>query len=171
LDVGCATGRLVFEYGKLGAEKIIGVDSSKNFIDFCNLMKNGKQNLVLYPHQFLTRCQFLNTDIMKVSEENFFTFITCINVIDRVPNPKVLIEKLYDILDFGGILLLVVPYDWAFSPAPQKYHTRDIKSLLDSNLWMIEKEIRDVSYTFPLDKNNNINYKAHFIIVKKIFSR
>ena len=171
LDVGCATGRIVFEYKKLGVKKISGIDTSSNFINYCNFLKNNESKEILFDFQKQNNqtVEFFNKDIIQdIFEANLFDFISCINVFDRVSNPKILIEKLYLILRSGGVLLLVDPYDWGMSPSPKKFHVSDMKLLLDSRIWFIEKEMFNVPYVIKTGVNSEREYKCHFIIAKKL---
>lgn len=43
LDAGCALGRLVFEYEKMGAGRACGNDTSRQFIGFCESLKKGER--------------------------------------------------------------------------------------------------------------------------------
>lgn len=172
LDIGCATGRIVFEYAKLGAKKVCGIDTSSNFIQFCDLIKNEEKNdlfSIAFEPSILRNTEFMCRDITEYPlPPGSFTFISCINVIDRALNPQLLIEKLYDLLPVGGIVLLVDPYDWNLSPAPRRYHVNDMKLFLSREQWSLEKEIFDVPYTVPLSAHTNREYKCHFVIAKKM---
>lgn len=166
LDVGCATGRLVFEYEKIGVKKAFGVDSSKLFIDFCNLVKSGKK--VTDFHTVRTsKAEFVRSDVLDLKFKiEPMDFISCINVIDRVSNPQGLVDALYTILKPGGILLLVDPYDWEMSPAPKKSHVRDMRFLLEGSRWGIEKEVRNIEYVVPISSSENKRYLCHLIIAR-----
>ncbi|MEI6316627.1 MAG: methyltransferase domain-containing protein [bacterium] len=167
LDVGCGPGRLVFEYEKMGAQKSIGLDSSKQYIRYCNELKNGPT-----PFDFKIKensiSEFIHADILKNDTlKNSADFISCINVFDRVANPTELFTALYETLTTNGILLITTPYDWKFSSAPKKLHVTNMKDVLDTNNWSIEKEIKDISYTIPIGKKSECTYACHMLILKK----
>ncbi len=160
LDAGCATGRLVFEYEKLGAKRSIGIDTSKKFIKFCNFKKMEMDS----------GAEFVCANILKSGlQDASFDFISCLNVIDRVPDPQMMINKLHSLLKQNSALLLVDPYDWEFSPAPKEFHVNDMNLLLDPNMWTIKKEIQNIKYTIPVDGHNNREYICHLVIAQKIF--
>lgn len=167
LDIGCATGRLVFEYEKLGTAQSVGLDSSKRFIDCCKQIQKGLEpiNFKITPN---TKTNFIHADIFSETlKRESFSFISCINVIDRVLDPKALIHKIHEILNKNGVLLLVDPYDWARSPTPKKSHITDMKLLLDQNLWTIAKELKNIEYTLPISSSRNAEYQCHLIVAKK----
>ena len=156
LDVGCAVGRLVFEYSQLGIAHASGIDSSKRFIDACNKISKNKNTT------------YIHGDILKQPPKNVhYSFISCINVLDRVAQPTILVDVLYNLLTPEGILLLVDPYDWRMSPASKRWHVRDMKSLLDSNRWDIKKERKNLEYVIPTDRTHEIMYSCHLIIAQK----
>lgn len=154
LDVGCALGRLVFEYEKLGARRSVGIDTSRRFIQFCSERMAGES------------VEFIRGDITQATfEENSFQFISCINVIDRVKNPQQLIDRLYELLSSGGVLLLIDPYDWELSKTPKRFRTDDMKKLLDGR-WKIVRERHDIAYITPVGGGDR-SYRCHMLILKK----
>jgi 2-polyprenyl-3-methyl-5-hydroxy-6-metoxy-1,4-benzoquinol methylase len=162
LDVGCATGRLVFEFEKLGVQSCTGIDKSKLFINFCHAVQNGLTKLSFEPTT-PSKSIFLNEDIFKPTiPSSYFNFISCINVLDRVDDPKKLISKLHELLSISGVVLISTPYDWALSPASVDKRISDITPLLNLDLWSIEKEIHNVAYVIP-----GKTYNCHFLILKK----
>jgi len=166
LDVGCATGRLVFEYAKMGASCSTGTDSSRRFIDACNAIKNGTRKEVRYPVPSGST-RFLKDDICRTSlPSSSFEFVSCVNVVDRVSNPKLLIEVLENLLTAKGVMLLADPYDWEFSPAPKSLHTADMKSLLDAHVWNILEEIW-IPFKVPISKRSHREYSCHLLVAQK----
>ena len=168
LDVGCGLGRLVFEYEKLGVKESFGIDSSRQFINFCRRIKNGKTN-ISYNIKQDSICRFEHEDILKSNlKNNSFNFISCINVVDRVNDPLLLLKQLHRILDKEGFLCLVTPYDWEFSHAPVGSRFDDIKQVLVVGEWQIEKELYDIPYTVPFSRKIDKTYNCHLLIVRKI---
>jgi SAM-dependent methyltransferase len=156
LDVGCALGRMVFEYEKLGAKRAVGIDTSKQFIRYANTRKTGEQ------------VEFILGDIMKAPlPPRSFKFISCINVIDRVKNPPKLLETLHELLAFDGVLLLVDPYDWDLSPTLKEFRVDDMKTLINADKWQLIRERRNIEYTTPIAEGEK-SYQAHLVLVKKL---
>ncbi|MEK7138286.1 MAG: methyltransferase domain-containing protein [Patescibacteria group bacterium] len=167
LDVGCATGRLVFEYEKLGARSAVGIDTSSKLIDFCKKIKEKQVQKISYP--FDSRVSiFIEGDVVLVDFKDKFSFLSCVNVIDRAENPILLIRKCFDLLKMGGVALFVSPYDWDFSPAPKHLHVSDMKNLFDLRRWEIIGE-KWLSLNMPIEKETKL-YDCHLVVVRKIFS-
>ncbi len=169
LDVGCATGRISFELASMGNVHCIGIDLSKKFIDFTNKFKKG-----LFPHinffkQTSKNIDFFVDDILNTNlEKNSFDFIVCVNIFDRVKNPLKLIDVLYFLLKNYGVLLIVSPYDWALSPALKKYQSNDMKQFFPKDIWILEKEVKNLSYIIPIQNKKERTYNCHMLIVRKI---
>ena len=168
LDVGCALGRLVFEYVSYGASASIGIDSSKKFINAALKIKNHKYDIV-YSVKGMESALFLNEDIFSSDLADLsFDFISCINVLDRVINPKLLLDKLYSLLKYQKYLMIVTPYDWGLSPALKASQFSEIKHILNRKEWDIVKEEFAVPYEMKLSRISSVTYKCHLIILKKI---
>lgn len=166
LDIGCATGRLVFEWAHLGADLSIGIDSSSRFVKTCTEIQNG-----VYPsitRNFGTRgTRFIHADVMTFPLPTAgFSFISCINVIDRVPNPHELVAKIHELLAPHGIALLCDPYDWTHSPAPRHLHVSDIKAYLRSEDWECLEEYRDIPYRMGAAPYV-VEHVCHVVVIKK----
>lgn len=168
LDIGCATGRLVFEYASLGALKACGTETSDAFIHFCESLEKGAVAEVTYPIPS-AGIEFMKDDICRSDLPNAsFDFISCLNVLDRVTNPTAALASIERIITPGGILLFADPYDWELSPAPKALHITDIKNVLHGGTWEICNEKRLV-YKIPTGKNSFRDYDCHLIVARKRF--
>jgi len=166
LDVGCATGRLVFEYEKLGVRSVVGIDASSKLIDFCKRVQNKQAREISY--SFDSRVStFIEGDVAVINFKQLFYFISCINVIDRIENPILLVNKCADLLKKGGVALFVSPYDWDFSPAPEYFHVSDMKNLFDLKSWEIIEE-KWLPLNMPIEKTAKL-YNCHLVVARKIF--
>ncbi|OGH69113.1 MAG: hypothetical protein A3D53_01895 [Candidatus Magasanikbacteria bacterium RIFCSPHIGHO2_02_FULL_45_10] len=167
LDIGCATGRLVFEYEKLGTRATVGIDTSKKFISFCNKMKEKRVKEILY-HLDRSSSIFITGDVISEQFANApFSFISCVNIIDRVENPRALVEKIASLLEKGGVALVVDPYNWDLSPAPKHLHVPNMKVLFDPNIWKMLEETR-LPLVMLIDKTKTRTYNCHLVIMQKI---
>ena len=154
LDAGCALGRLVFEYEKLGAERSIGIDTSRQFIRYCEERKTQ-------------RTEFVCGDIVHAKfQKESFDFISAINLVDRVKSPQRLVETFGTLLKSGGVLLLADPYDWQLSPAPAMLHVGDMKELCGDS-WEVIRERRDVEYITPVGGGQERIYREHVLVLRK----
>ncbi len=167
LDVGCALGRLTFEYEKMGVIDCVGIDNSKVFINFCKKIQKGVPNLN-FETQTNSNCIFIHGDFLdkKTIRNKSFDFISCINVFDRVTDPTLLIHKLYSTLNPDGILLITTPYDWDILSTPKKFHIQNMKEVTKKYNWEIKKEVTNIPYTIPVDKKY-ITLYCHLLILKK----
>ncbi len=165
LDIGCATGRLVFEYALLGANPSKGVDTGKRFIDFCNSMR---EDVTLLPGFVRTTetTEFICGDILN-ADCGPFDFVSCINVIDRVRDPRALVAKIESLTLPGGIAVFSTPYDWDLSPAPKQSHTTNIKELLGSP-WEVLEEAHNVPYSVAVGESERRDYACHVVVARKV---
>lgn len=167
LDIGCATGRLVFEYAKAGALHSTGTDVSQTFIDACNAMRSNASAEVDFPLSGGATL-FVKDDIARSKLPlASFEFISCINLIDRVVDPHLLIDTLEKLLLPDGVALLADPYDWELSPAPKHKHTKDMKSLLSKKEWRV---IGDdwIPFKIPVTNDQHRAYSCHVVLAQKI---
>jgi SAM-dependent methyltransferase len=164
-DIGCALGRLTFEWART-AKHSIGIDSSKQFIEFCTTI--GQNKTLRFEPALTCHPEFVCADALTYPfKEKTFDFISCINVIDRVTDPQLLIDVLYNALTPGGTLVLSDPYDWELSPAPAKRRLHNMQQLLTREHWALRKELR-VYYTIPIDDVRDRTYRCHTLIATKI---
>lgn len=168
LDVGCATGRTTFAIARMGARHVVGIDTSKRFIQTCKKINAGAYTPELVSLSNPGTVSFVRGDVSSYHfKDASFDLISCINVIDRDPHPRKLVARLHDLLTSDGILLLVDPYDWELSPTPRRERVGDMKELLDSDRWEIISEVRDIRYVIPIDKKHAHQYSCHAVIAKK----
>ncbi len=170
LDIGCAAGRMVFEYSKMGASESVGIDNIHERINICNdLYKEGH----VYEYEIPKTSKNVYFEYSKL--ENFkndgekFDFISCLNVIDRVNDPQKVEEKIYGLLKQGGKTIFTDPYDWEFSPASKNKYVDDMKKLFDPKKWKLLEEKRGISYTVPLTPIKDRTYPdCHLVVFEKI---
>jgi 2-polyprenyl-3-methyl-5-hydroxy-6-metoxy-1,4-benzoquinol methylase len=166
LDIGCGTGRLVFEYVKDGASFATGTDLSKSFIKTCIEIRNGTSSLTEYSGNF-SNSEFLIDDILDTKlQPNTFGFISCVNVIDRVKDPFQLIEIIWSLLEPDGALLLSDPYDWKNSPAEKSLHKSNLKEYLEKYRWEILKEETDIPFHIPYE-GYVTKYNSDIVVARK----
>lgn len=168
LDVGCGVGRLPFEYARLGALTACGTETSDTFLHFSQQLAQHAVPEVSYPIPE-TLPTFLKDDIcVSKLPSASFNFVSCLNVIDRVPNPRAAIASIERLLLPGGIALIADPYDWECSPTPKRARVADIKELLSEDMWTIENE-QNLLYRVPTGKNSYRNYDCHLVIARRRF--
>ena len=164
LDVGCATGRLVFEWERVSS-RALGIDTSRRFIRYCLLVRQGRADITYRPKPS-SNAEFVHGDIMTHAFPERFGFISCINLIDRVPDPARLENRLHTLLQTNGVLVVVDPYDWGLSPAPASVRVADMKELFPPSRWRVEKEVREIPYVVPMPQE--MRYLCHLLVLRKL---
>lgn len=125
LDVGCAVGRSTFELAHT-FKQVVGIDFSYGFIRTCNaLQKNGQieyealiegdltsKHIAMIPsHVDPERCVFKQGDACNLPLDiGQFSCVLAANVLCRLPDPKVLLLRLSNLIVPGGICVITSPY-------------------------------------------------------------
>lgn len=136
LDLGCAVGRASFEIARKVPE-VVGVDFSRAFISTAKkLSARGALAFRLKQEGNLTeparavgpskqirkRVCFRTGDALQLPALGTFDLVLAANLLDRVKDPKKLLQKvLPSLVRPGGLLLLTSPYTWSepFTPRPR----------------------------------------------------
>ena len=127
LDLGCSVGRTCFELTRICSE-VLGVDYSNSFIDAANrILRSGSIPLILKREGMLgdsvtnhlpnginaERVSFLQGDAENLPESiGRFDAITFANVLDRLPHPRIALEKLAGICNPGAQVVICSPFTW-----------------------------------------------------------
>lgn len=131
LDIGCAVGGTSFELSK-NYGKVIGVDFSSAFIKTANQMKTEGEATYTVPTQgkvFGTsikatldptttpdNVEFMVGDACDLpTAKDFggkFDAIVMANLLCRLPEPEKCLRQLSDLMNPGGVLVIVSPYSW-----------------------------------------------------------
>lgn len=130
LDLGCAVGRSTFEFGKYFSH-VDGIDFSARFIQSAFQLKEDGQirytiptegNLVAYREQTLEGLGLAeltgNIDFSQGDATNLkpqftdYDLIFAGNLIDRLYQPKLFLERIVERLKPGGWLVITSPYTW-----------------------------------------------------------
>jgi 2-polyprenyl-6-hydroxyphenyl methylase/3-demethylubiquinone-9 3-methyltransferase len=150
LDIGCGNGVLTYEISKF-FKHTTGIDLSGTGIEIAQKIK----------HEKLTFHNMSVEDIIESKKK--FKFITSFEVIEHQYLPDDFLNKINQILDNDGILLLSTPYNG--------YIKNLIISLLGKNDWHYNPLWRHGHIKFFSVKTlRNILEKTNFKIIKKKFS-
>lgn len=93
LDVGTGTGGNLLALDKLGA--VSGIDISERAVEFCR--RRGLENVFLSPAEKID------------SPAAGFDVITCLDVLEHVPNPQEALAEMKRVLKDAGRIIITVP--------------------------------------------------------------
>lgn len=127
LDLGCAVGRSTFALAKY-CQEVLGIDYSQQFIHAANTIKTtGSMPYEIVEEGCLTvsamaripedvdvsRVAFEVGDAMNLRDTlGEFDVVFTANLIDRLPDPRLLLQRLPDMVKNGGQLIIISPYTW-----------------------------------------------------------
>ena len=126
LDIGCATGRSTYEMSRR-CNEVIGVDFSQSFVDAAETLKCGTlayerhdeghmtTNLTaqLPEQSYPERASFERGDAMHLRADlGDFDRVHAANLLCRLNEPRLLLERLPDLVRKGGELILATPCTW-----------------------------------------------------------
>lgn len=89
LDVGCGTGRFVFEYLKRGAEHVTGIDIAENMLAVCRQRAQAEG--------VSERCTFVQTDLLQFKPANQFDICIGIGLFDYIPDALPVLTKMREV--------------------------------------------------------------------------
>ncbi|MFT5634109.1 MAG: putative 4-mercaptohistidine N1-methyltransferase [Rubritalea sp.] len=128
LDLGCAVGASAFHLSKTSA-KVIGIDFSKLFIDTANQLKENGEIDYRYQEEgsnftpttakipegsVAANVSFAVGDAMNLPEGfKGFDRVHAANLICRLPDPMMLLDRLPSLVKQGGELVLATPFSWS----------------------------------------------------------
>lgn len=138
MDLGCATGRGVFELAR-HFDEVVGIDFSARFIDQGVALARGdtvrytvadEGELVEYKAVKLAdlaltdtaaRVQFWQGDACNLKPQfTGYDLILAANLIDRLYDPARFLQMVHERLNMGGILMIASPYTWLTEHTPRE---------------------------------------------------
>ncbi len=139
LDLGCATGRATYELAK-EFDEVEGIDFSVRFVQVGAKLKSDgyvaftvKEEGELVTNKKVTieelgyknlkdKVSFWQGDACNMkSNFNSYDLIMATNLIDRLYNPRLFLDTIYDRLNVDGILVLTSPYTWQESSTKKEF--------------------------------------------------
>ncbi|HEY5704577.1 MAG TPA: putative 4-mercaptohistidine N1-methyltransferase [Terrimicrobiaceae bacterium] len=127
LDVGCAVGRSSFELGRFCAE-VVGIDLSESFIQAARILQDKGALSFEVPAEGdicdvlqvrvpegldRERVRFQLGDATKLPDGlGTFDLVLAANLICRLPEPRLFLRRLSQLVNPGGQLLLTTPFTW-----------------------------------------------------------
>ena len=175
LDLGCSVGRSSFELGRFCAD-VLGIDRSQSFIEAASLL----QETGVLPVEVVTegdigeglrvsvpagldrrRVRFQAGDAMKLPADlGSFDLVLAANLICRLPEPRVFLRRLPDLVSPGGQLLLTTPFTWLeeFTARPQWLGGRKEEGIRSAEAL---KEILDPDFELQLTRDLPFVIREH----------
>jgi putative 4-mercaptohistidine N1-methyltranferase len=133
LDLGCAVGGSAFEMSR-HCDQVIGIDFSQGFIDAANHLKSegrirysrldegslSTELVATLPEEMKpSHIEFQQGDAMRLPEElGNFDRVHAANLLCRLTEPLLLLDRLPELVKPGGELILATPCTWleTFTP-------------------------------------------------------
>jgi len=134
LDVGCAVGGSSFELAAAGFGEVIAFDYSQAFVDTAQRMQRGEEVVFRVPMEAdlhakvvakheanvdaaaRSRVTFQTGDACQLSKDaatlGKFDGIVVANLLCRLPEPEACLDGLRDVINPGGVVVLVTPFSW-----------------------------------------------------------
>lgn len=193
-DVGCSTGRLLYELSKRfpQCESYFGVEPSAEFSRLFQLIliDGGPPSSIPFPStRMRATCVQLTDDFFKslnISDaqrskftihrglgesiprpKGYFDLVCCMNVIDCHPRPARFLSYLQTLLKRDGVLVIACPFDWDKRFTHRVYWMDTLTEYLHEDKWHMLKKL-DVEYAFRVTSRKIISYKSQVVLAKRI---
>lgn len=186
LDIGSATGRLLFELSKspVRFSSLTGCELSKQFCDYARSILLGERphkdislltdspsviQVEAFPYAvFAPVRDVCATQRLSIANENIDAFVKkrqkfdtvfCLNVIDRHPSPKYLVRALRSLVSPSGVLCIVCSFDWRTNISPKKEHVEALDDLFDRRSWT-RLAVKEIDYIIAQHGHHVHAYRA-----------
>lgn len=169
-DVGSATGRLIFEieqrFPKM--QRLVAVDSSACLCAWLSQLLNGGNEINQIPviagagevrysmpkslpapiRESQQRLEVVAANIDEVADQlTGFQLVCCLNVLDRHPSPRSLMNALDKMLAPGGVLVLASPLDYDTSALAREDQVGNLNELFAANAW---SKLGENNFKYPV---------------------
>ena len=194
LDIGSATGRLLFELSKspVHFSSLTGCELSKQFSDYAKSILLGVQphkdikiltdsssvfQVEPFPYAVFApvrdvcaaqRLSIANEDIDAfVKKRQKFDTVFCLNVIDRHPSPKSLARALKSLVSPSGVLCVVCSFDWRTYISSKNEHVESLDDLFDRSSWT-RLAVKEIDYVIAQHGHHVHAYRAQAGIFRPV---
>lgn len=137
LDIGCGTGYFLSKISPI-VENAYGLD----------------------PHEYknLKMDEIISGTVENIPfDNNTFDFVSCLDVLEHIPNPEAGLDSILRVLKPGGFAIITVPaYQWLYGPHDRenehvkRFNKKDFESLINPR-FEIMKSTYFNSLLFPLE--------------------
>jgi SAM-dependent methyltransferase/uncharacterized protein YbaR (Trm112 family) len=183
IDIGCGLGRMVAELSARGATRVIGIDLSARMVEEAATLLASRQpvpvrlNLVgertinaTLELPFQRDYDFLAGDATWLPlVDGKIDLALCLNLVDRVKEPRKVVAECWRILRPGGKLLISDPYDWEGENwRAIDGQLADMGQWFAGSAWRRMKEIDGIPFVLRRSSRRIIVYLNHCILYEKI---
>lgn len=161
LDIGCGMGQFLWYLKKKDYQKILGVDISRECVDFCRQKVTKKIRLINDLKKFLT------------SNKNTFGLIIMNDILEHFSKKEILpiLEKVYTALKKEGILFIKTPNAASLTAITLRY--QDFTHETSFTEFSLEQILRVAGfqeiYIFGPAESNFLKEKMHRFLMKFIY--
>lgn len=110
IDVGCGTGKYSLELARRGADRVLGLDISKNMIEVC------KQRAL--EEQLDNKCSFVQADLLEYQPDSMFDVCLAIGLFDYIKDPLPVLIKIRESIQ--GKAIISFPRFWTWRAPVRK---------------------------------------------------
>lgn len=179
LDVGCGDGEITSQLAKENEHRqVLGLDISQKMIDF------AKES---FPKNFFKNLEFICGCAEQMSFYSQFDTVVSLNTLQRVKNPKIALNKIFNALKPGGLFAAVFPAlkskiltdsiaavdtkeEWAqYFKNPERKEYKNTEKLYHSYLNSIGFQVKKVQIIY--EDEIFPNRQAFFDILKACFNQ
>ncbi len=192
-DFGCASGRLVREVCEAfdTVEEVIGYEPSPLLCGLARQMVLGDplperlptsdlpsgdprfflvtQELRAAVRHLTLACKakfFVATVESALVPAEYFDVVCCLNVLDRHPDPRALVEALRSHARPGGLLCISSPLEWQQGSTPSEHWRDSVNDFLDAEHWQTVDQ-RDIDYQFRINSRRLVQYSSQVVLVRR----
>ncbi len=180
-DVGGGAGRTMYEIARAlpALEELVLIEPSKNLARWAQHMLAGTEGLRAFPAlsglwevenrpltatpeplRDVSRRLRVHVDVVEAVAipDGSFQLITCLNVVDRHPDPRALLARLRRMVAPGGLLVLASPLDFRERLTPRPNWIDDLAQLFDPGEWVMAGEAE-----IPMDVRASPRYWTRYM--------
>jgi SAM-dependent methyltransferase len=182
LDVGCAMGRMVAELSERGAARAVGVDLSPRMLETAAELLAARQPVAVRLHlasgrtigatldlPFRRDVDLVAADAGRLPlADALFDLVLCVNLVDRVGDPRQVLAECGRVLRPGGRLLVSDPYDWEVEAPAPPHQPADLAQLLRPGEWRWVEEVDGVPFLLRDSQRKLMLFLNHCIVCEKI---
>lgn len=151
IDIGTGNGEFIFYLAnKWKNVNFLGIDATNKFIKVAKKLNKDFENT-----------SFICEDIFKITSNKYKSdIVTCLGTFTIFPNPKLILNKMLNMVNKGGILLI----DGRFNPyeISAQIKFKDDKKINNKELWRCDFNLHSEKWIRKILSNRNDVSKIYF---------